>query len=268
MTQQDAKRDLSILGIRDMDSSDYLAFCIKQAQDHDPVWSIPFIDTATLHKYEINYYGKFTLNIFIIEDKGQKFFLEFFASLDTDNYHKAANIKLERDRPNEPTLVTAGYNLDNIFLTSHVSNYNNDLNNISSVSPSFVGLAGRIIPNNATPTRILLASDKDLNHDQAKADEYSAKLNSDKYFTTIDSFILPTAILQNLDKIRNKNNWDILAPIVSAEYIEKADTYIVELDFINITMPMAISAQDIFEGAVPQVGSRFHGLGWSQCRIK
>lgn len=268
MTQQDAKRDLSILGIRELESADYLAFCIKQIRDHEPVWSTPFVGAATLHKYEIDYYGKFTLSIFIIEDKGQKFFLEFFASLNTDNYHKATNISIEKDRPNEPALVTAGYNLGNIFLTSHVSNYKNDINDITSVSPSFIGLAGRIIPNNATPTGILLASHEDLGNDQAKADEYIAKLNSDEYFTAIDSFVLPTAILQNLDKIRNKNNWDILASIVAVEYIEKADTYILELDFICITIPMAMSALDIFEGAVPQVGSRFHGVAWSQCKIK
>ena len=211
-------------------------------------------------KYEIDYYSRFTLNIFIIEDKGQKYFFEFFVSLKPGQYHNIADISIACDRKNEPALVTATYNIGDINLTSHIANYHAGMTP-SEVSPAFIGLAGRIIPGNTTPTGVSL-------HNLTDIAGITDRLNGDEYFRTIDSFILPTAILKNLDPVRNKNNFDILAPIKKVEYIKQGQSYIVELDFGPVTLPMAISEHDILNHQAPQTGSRFHGVAWSQCYIR
>lgn len=266
--QNDIKRDLTILGILELESKDYLAFCLKEVQRHTPIWSVPFFRGAVLHKYEIPYFKKFTLNVFIIEDKGQKFFLEFFASINAGKYYKASNIEIVYDRKDEPAIVTASYNIRDIYLSGHITNYNPNKKGKKEIVPSFIGLAGRIIPHNATPTKKLITTGKDVTPESEEIIERIDKLNADEYFSGIDSFLIPTAVLKNLDPIRNKNNWDILAPILSVEYIEKSATYIVELDFIDIVIPMAIPARDIFDRVMPQAGARFHGVAWAQCRVR
>lgn len=266
--QNDIKRDLTILGIPELDSKDYLAFCIKEVQDHQPIWSAPFFRGAVLYKYEIPYFNKLTLNIFIIEDKGQKFFLEFFASINAGKYYEASNIEKAYDRKDEPALVTISYNIGDIYLTGHMTNYDPNKKIKNEIVPSFIGLAGRIIPHNTTPTGKLMTTGKDVTPESDEIIDIIDKLNADEYFSRIDSFLIPTAVLKNLDPIRNKNNWDILAPILSVEYIKKSETYLVELDFIDITIPMAIPARDIFDGVMPQVGARFHGVAWAQCKTR
>ena len=266
--QNDIKRDLTILGIPELDSKDYLSFCLRQVQNSKAVWNVPFFRDSVLHKYEIPYFGKFILNIFIIEDNGQKFFLEFFAALNTEKYYKASNVEISYDRKDEPALVTAAYNIGDIYLTGHITNYDPNQKKINEIVPSFIGLAGRIVPHNAIPTKKLMTTGKDVTPESAEIIEIIDKLNADEYFSRIDSFLIPTAVLKNLDPIRNKNNWDILAPILSVEYIEQSATYILELDFIDITIPMAIPARDIFDGVIPQIGARFHGVAWGQCRVR